>query len=455
MNKEQTKRTGFSSKIGVVLAAAGSAIGLGNIWKFPYMAGENGGGAFLIVYLICVLVFGLPLLMTEFLIGKSSGKSAYSAFRTISGNNRWQWLSWWTIIAVYILMGFYFVVTGWCANYLYEALTNGYAGLDATGLELHFNETISSPWRMIIFGWIPIFSTAAVLWFGVHKGIERLSKILMPLLLLMMVGLAIYVMTFDGSREGLRFLFKIDFSQITPEVVMMAVGQCFFSLSVGIGALITYGSYMPKTQDATMTSLQVIILDTLVALLAGVIIFPAVFAFGVDPQEGPELVFVVLPAVFQQMALGRLCGVLFFLLLFIAAITSTVSIMEVAVGNLREMSHEKLTRRHCVLIVTAFATTMMTLCVLSMTGIWSGLSLFGHDLFECSDTLVTNIMMPLGALCMSLFVGWFMPQQDIEVVPQSRKRWKQWLRPALVFALRWVVPTAILLIFLNGLGIFK
>ena len=396
------------------MAAAGSAIGLGNIWKFPYVAGENGGGAFLIVYLICVLVFGMPLLMTEFLIGKNSRKSAFSAFRVISGNNRWQWLSWWTIIAVYVLMGFYFVVTGWCVNYLYEAITNGYAGLDTAGLLQHFDRTISNPWRMVGCGLIPILLTAAVLWFDVNKGIERLSKILMPLLFVMMIGMAIYVLTFDGSGEGLRFLFKVDFSHISPKVVMMAVGQCFFSLSVGIGALVTYGAYMPKVQDATSTSLQVIILDTFVAVLAGMIIFPAVFAFGVDPQEGPELVFVVLPAVFQRMSFGWISGVVFFLLLFIAALT----------------------------------------CVLSMTGSLSWLKIFGHNLFECSDTLVTNIMMPLGALCMSLFVGWIMPKRGIEIVPNSSKRWKQKLRPALIFALRWLVPAAILLIFLNGIGIF-
>lgn len=454
MNTEQSKGSGFSSKAGVILATAGSAIGLGNIWKFPYVAGENGGGAFLIIYLLCVLLFGVPLMTTELLIGKNSGKSAYNAFRTISGNNRWQWLSWWTIIGIYILMGFYFVVTGWCGNYLYEAVTNAYAGLDATGLSQHFGETVSNPWRMIICGLLPIFFTAAVLWFDISKGIERLSKILMPLLLVMMVFMAVYVLTLDGSREGLRFLFKIDFSQITPEVVMMAVGQCFFSLSVGLGVLITYGAYMPKTQDATTTSLHVVILDTLVAVLAGIIIFPAVFSFGCDPQEGPELVFVALPAVFQKMSFGRLIGVTFFLLLFIAAITSTISIMEVAVASLRESSHGKLNRHRCVLIVTAIASVLMTLCVLSMTEIWSWLSIGGRNLFEWSDTLVTTYIMPFGALCMSLFVGWFMPKKDIEIAPNSSKRWQRWLRPGMIFALRWLVPTGILLIFLNGLGLF-
>ena len=351
-------------------------------------------------------------------------------------------------------MGFYFVVTGWCGNYLFEAVTNAYVGLDAEGLSRHFGETVSSPWRMVVCGLLPILLTAAVVWFDVSKGIERLSKMLMPLLLVMMMGMAVYVLTLDGCREGIRFLFKIDFSQITPEVVMMAVGQCFFSLSVGLGVLITYGAYMPQTQSVTTTSLQVVTLDTLVAVLAGVIIFPAVFTYGFDPKEGPELVFVVLPAVFQQMSCGWLSGVTFFLLLFIVAITSTISILEVAVASLRESSHNKLNRHQCVLIVTAAAIVLMTLCVLSMTGIWSGLSIGGRNLFDCSDTLVTTFIMPFGALCMSIFVGWFMPRKDIDVVPARLERWKRWLRPAMIFALRWLVPVAILLIFLNGLGLF-
>ena len=441
MNEEKTR--GFSSQLGVILAAAGSAVGLGNIWKFPYVAGENGGGAFLIVYLLCVLLFGLPLLMTEFLIGKNSGKSAYGAFRTISGNNRWQWLGWLCIFSAYIIMGFYFVVTGWCANYLFEAATNAYAGLDAAGLSAHFTSIVSNTPRMILFGILPVAMTAAVLWFDVNKGIERLSKILMPLFLAMMLFLAVRVLLLDGSREGLRFLFHVDFSQITPQVVMMAVGQCFFSLSVGIGALITYGAYMPKTQSSSRTSLQVGLLDTFVAVLAGVIIFPAVFTFGFSPQEGPQLVFVVLPAIFQQMSLSWLSGALFFLLLFIAALTSTISLMEIAVASLCEVSRDKLNRHQSVLIVTAIAIVLVVLCVLS------------QYLFETFDTLVTLYLMPLGALFMALFVGWFMPLQQKDLIPDGDTPLKRRLRPVFVFVLRWIVPIAILLIFLNGLGILS
>lgn len=452
---EQANKSGFNSKLGVIMAAAGSAVGLGNIWKFPYETGQNGGGAFLIVYLICVLMFGMPLLMTELLIGRKAGQSTFSAFRAISGTNRWQWLGWWSALTVLVLSGFYFVVTGWCVDYLYEAIINSYAGMETDQLLAHFKANVSNTPKVLICSLLPVLLTASILWFGVSKGIERLSKILMPLLLIMMVLMSIRVLMLDGSGAGLRFFFAPDFSQITPSVVMLAAGQCFFSLSVGLGMMITYGAYMPADQDVTKTAFSVLLLDTLVAVFAGVIIFPAVFAFGFDPAEGPELVFVVLPAVFQHMSFAWLSGVFFFFLLFIAALTSTISLMEATVASIIEVSHGKLNRHHSVLIATAIISVMVTVCVLSMTGAWSNLQLFGHDLFEISDTLVTTFMMPLGALAMSLFVGWFMPLQDKDLVPRSRKQYKQWLRPLFVFTLRWIVPIAILLIFLNGIGVFK
>ena len=416
---EQNK-SGFNSKIGVILAAAGSAIGLGNIWKFPYETGQNGGGAFLIIYLVCVLVFGMPLLMTEILIGRKAGKSTFSAFRAISGNNRWQWLGWWSAVTVLILTGFYFVVTGWCVNYLYEAVVNSYAGMGTDELLTHFNANMSNAPKMIICSIIPVLCTAAILWFGVSSGIERLSKILMPLLLVIMILMVVRVLMLDGSGKGLSFFFSPDFSQITPSVFMEAAGQCFFSLSVGLGLMITYGAYMPKNQDVTKTSFMVIVLDTLVALLAGVIIFPAVVAFGFDPAEGPELVFVVLPAVLQHMSFAWLSGVVFFTLLFIAALTSTISLMEVIVASIMELSQGKLSRHISVLIATLLICAGVVLYVLSMTGVWSGLQLFGHNLFDLSDTLVTDFMMPFSALAMSLFIGWFMPMKDQDLVPHSK-----------------------------------
>ena len=437
----EQKKTGFSSKLGLIMAAAGSAVGLGNIWKFPYIAGENGGGAFLIVYLICVALFGLPLIMTEFLIGKRSGKSAYGAFKTLNGNNRWQWLSWLCMLSAITIMGFYFVVTGWCFSYLAEALMNVLNGLSTEALTQHFTAVASNTPRMIVFSLIPVLLTAAVLWFDVNKGIERLSKILMPLLLLMMVLMAGRVLMLDGSNIGMRFFFQTDFAKITPKVIMEAMGQCFFSLSIGMGALITYGAYMPKNQNVTRTSIQVIVLDTLVALLAGVIIFPAVFAFGFDPAEGPQLVFVVLPAIFEQMSFSWLCGVLFFALLCIAALTSTISLMEVAVAFICEASNGKLNRHQSVLIASSVVMVLIVGCVLAPA------------LFNGFDEITACVMMPIGALGMAMFVGWNLPKNGEKGVLQADKGIRRWAGKIYVNVLRWLVPAAIILIFLNSLGV--
>ena len=434
----------FSSKIGLIMAAAGSAVGLGNIWKFPYIAGENGGGAFLVVYLVCVLLFGMPLIMTEFLIGKRSGKSAFGAFRELSGNSRWQWLSWLCMLTSLLIMGFYFVVTGWCFNYLAEALVNAFQGMDMDGLTAHFTQVTANLPRTIAFSVLPVVLTAAVLWFDVNKGIERLSKILMPLLLLMMFLMAGRVLMLDGSNIGMQFFFRFDFSQITPKVVMEAMGQCFFSLSIGMGALITYGAYMPKTQNVPRTSVEVIILDTLVALLAGVIIFPAVFAFGFNPAEGPQLVFVVLPAIFEQMSFSWLSSVLFFALLCIAALTSTISLMEVSVAFMSEATAKlkhPMDRRKSVLIVSAIVLVLIISCVCI------------DFLFDAFDEITSCIMMPLGALGMSLFVGWCLPRKGEKGVLSNEKGIKSWARKIFIFFLRWIVPAAIIVIFLNSLGV--
>ena len=428
------------------MAAAGSAVGLGNIWKFPYIAGENGGGAFLVVYLLCVLLFGMPLLMTEFMIGKRSGKSAYGAFSALSGNKRWQWLSWLCMLTAFVIMGFYFVVTGWCFNYLVEAVTNAFHGFGTQELTAHFATVTSNKLRMILFGILPVVLTAGVLWFDVNKGIERLSKILMPLLLGLMLLMAGVVLMLDGSSAGMRFFFRFDFAQITPQVVMEAMGQCFFSLSIGMGALITYGAYMPKGQNVIATSVQVIVLDTVVALMAGLIIFPAVFAFGFDPAEGPELVFVVLPAIFEKMTLPWVSSVLFFALLCIAALTSTISLMEVVVAFICEATADKkhpLNRRQAVGITAALVTGLLMTCV------------FVPKVFDYSDLVSACVMMPLGALGMAVFVGWFRPNKADQAVLQRESWIKRWSRKVYMFLLRFIVPLAILLIVLNGLGVFK
>ena len=438
----------FSSKIGVLLAAAGSAVGLGSIWKFPYVVGENGGGAFIILYIVCSMLFGLPLVMNEFLIGKLSGKSAYGAFRELSGTNRWQWFAWLTMLSVMILMGFYFVVTGWCIYYMVEAASNTFAGMDAAALTAFFKTFEGQAPQMVLYAVIAIVLTASVLWFDVNKGIERLSKILMPLLFLMLILMAVHMILLDGGGTGLRYLFMPDFSKITSKVVLEAMGLSFFTLSIGIGALITYGGYMPKDQNVTTTSIQMIVLVIIVSLLSGMIVFPAVFAYGFSPSEGPELTFVTLPDVFQHMFSPTLTSVSFFALMCVAAITSTISMMEVIVAFFCEATAETkrpLNRHQCVVVVALIQVVTNTLCVLSMTGSADWLSVMGHNLFDISNAVTTDILIPIGALGMALFTGWF--------VPKARYQGSRVASFIYLVILRWLVPIAIVIIFLDSLNI--
>lgn len=438
----------FSSKIGVLLAAAGSAVGLGSIWKFPYTVGENGGGAFIILYIVCSIIFGLPLVMNEFLIGKLSRKSAFGAFRVLTGSNRWQWLSWTCMLSSMFLMSFYFVVTGWCIFYMVEAASNSFAGMDASQLTAFFNTFEGNAPLMILYAVISIILTAAVLWFDVNKGIERLSKILMPLLFIMLIVMAIHMVLLDGGTAGLRFLFEPNFSKINANVILEAMGLSFFTLSLGVGVLITYGEYMPKEQNVTRTSLQMIILVIIVSLLAGSIVLPAVFAFGFSPTEGPELTFVTLPAVFTHMFSPTITSVAFFALMCVAAITSTISLMEVMVAFFCEETSETkhpLNRHQSVIFTSLILVVTNTLCVLSLTGHADWLTIMGKNLFDNFNDLVTNFLMPLGVLTMALFTGWF--------VPQTRYQGSRVASFIYLVLLRWIIPIAIVIVFLNSLNI--
>ncbi len=438
----------FSSKIGVLLAAAGSAVGLGSIWKFPYTVGESGGGAFIILYIVCSIIFGLPLVMNEFLIGKLSRKTAFGAFRALTGSNRWQWLSWTCLLSSTFILGFYFVVTGWCIFYMVEAASNSFAGMDASQLTAFFNTFEGNAHLMIIYAVISIVLTAAVLWFDVNKGIERLSKILMPLLFIMLIVMAIHMVTLDGGTAGLRFLFEPDFSKINANVILEAMGLSFFTLSVGVGVLITYGGYMPKEQNVTRTSLQMIILVIIVSLLAGTIVLPAVFAFGFSPTEGPELTFVTLPAVFMHMFSPTITSVAFFALMCVAALTSTISLMEVMVAFFCEATSETkhpLNRHQSVMVTCLILVVINTLCVLSLTGHADWLTIMGKNLFDNFNDIVTNFLMPLGVLSMALFTGWF--------APQTRYQGSRVVSFVYLVLLRWIIPIAIIIVFLNSLNI--
>lgn len=438
----------FSSKIGLLLAAAGSAIGLGSIWKFPYTVGENGGGAFIVIYIICSLVFGLPLVMNEFLIGKLSGKSAFGAFRTLSGTNRWQWLSWLTISSVMIILSFYFVVTGWCFYYMVEAASNTFTGMDANALTAYFDTFSGNVPAMTLYAVIAIALTGAVLWFDVNEGIERLSKILMPLLFVMLIVMAIHMVMLDGGGAGLRFLFEPDFSKITPKVILEAMGLSFFTLSIGLGILITYGGYMPKGQNVTTASLQMILLVILVSLLAGTIVFPAVFAYGFSAAEGPQLTFVTLPEVFQHMFSPALTSVSFFALMCVAALTSTISMMEVLVAFVCEATADTrcpLNRHQSVIAVGVLQVLANILCILSMTGHAPCLTFNGRDIFENANIVTTDFLIPFGGFATAIFTGWF--------VPKARYQGSRLASFVYLILLRWIIPFAIFVVFLNSLNI--
>ncbi len=443
----------FNSRVGVILAAAGSAVGLGNIWKFPYMVGENGGGAFLLIYVLCCVFIGFPLMVTEFSIGKRAGKGLAHAFQSLTGNRHWQWLGLMGAVVAFLLLSFYVVVTGWCFEYLWQSLLGTFHTYSTSMLEEHFATFTSSCMRPIMWSIIALVLTAVISWMGVQGGIERMSKLLMPLLLIILVLLIGRAFMMPGCDQGMRFLFRPDFSKITPSVLLNAMGQCFFSLSIAMGILITYGAYMPKGQNLIATSAQVTILDTLVAVLSGVAIFPAVFAMGVQPTEGPKLVFVILPTVFDQMSFGWLCGVLFFILITLAAVTSVLSLLEGTISYV--MDRWCLTRHRTITIIVSLLSCMLVICSLSITGHFDWMCPFGMSFFDVLDNLTSKILMPLGALGILIFVGWYCPRHDTEdeLRRHSTLQYK-WFYNLYFFLIRYIIPLVIVAIFLNGLEVF-
>ncbi|MFW6267795.1 MAG: sodium-dependent transporter, partial [Marinilabiliaceae bacterium] len=319
MKNSNSTRDNFSGKLGIIAAAAGSAIGLGNIWRFPYVLGENGGGAFLLIYLLFVLMIGVPVMISEFLIGRKAQMNVFGAFRKLAPGQHWYLIGVMGVGAAFLILAFYSVVAGWTLHYVYLSLTNALSGSAPSEIEAVFKQVQNTKLQSIAWTLLFMGGTAYIVRSGIEKGIERYTKVLMPVLALIIIALNIRSVTLDGASEGLAFLFNPDFSKINSDVVLEALGQAFFSLSIGMGVIVTYGSYIKKSESLGGTALSVSFADTLIALLAGVAIFPAAFAFGMDPGHGPGLVFVTLPNIFNQMTGGYVFGLLFFVLLSIAA----------------------------------------------------------------------------------------------------------------------------------------
>ena len=445
-------RDSFGSKFGVIAATAGSAIGLGNIWRFPYIAGENGGAAFLIIYLGFIVAIGIPVMLSEFTIGRSAQKNAFGSFKKLAPNRPWYLIGLMGVVAAFMILAFYTAVAGWTLEYIYQSVINGFAGKDSGELNSMFNSFTSGTWRPLLWFFVFMALTAFIIMAGVQKGIEKYTKILMPVLFVLLIALVIRSVTLPGAEKGINFLFKPDFSKITASTVLEALGQAFFSLSIGMGTLITYGSYIQKKDNLGSTAFSVAFTDTFIAILAGVAIFPAVFAFNINPSEGTGLVFITLPNIFQQMPGGYFFSLMFFLLLGVAALTSTISVLEVIVAFFVE--ELKLKRRIATILATSSVSVLGIMCVMS-SGLMAGVKIFGLTVFDLLDFTSANILLPLGGLFIVLFVAWYMGKNEAKKELSNNGELKAGYVPLYMFIIKFIAPLAIAFIFLQGVGLIK
>ena len=449
---EQPARESFASKFGIIAAAAGSAIGLGNIWRFPYVAGENGGGAFILIYLIFIFAIGVPVLLSEFIIGRNTRSNPYRAFKKLKPNQPWYLVGVVGIGAAFMIMAFYSAVAGWTLEYLFQSISDGFTGKNPDQLNSMFLNFRDETLRPVLWQIIFMIMTAFIVLAGVKKGIEKYTKILMPFLLVIIIILDIKALTLPGASQGLEFLFKPDFSKLSANAILEALGQAFFSLSIGMGTLITYGSYISKKDNMANSAVVVSIADTAIAILAGVAIFPAVFAFNIEPNAGTGLVFITLPNIFQQMSGGYFFSLLFFLLLTLAALTSSISVLEVVVAFFVE--NLKMKRKNATIFATISTAYLGTLCAMSWGG-FSGFELFGYNFFSLLDFLASNVLLPLGGLFIAVFVGWFYGKgKTFREISNNGKLKVQYLS-IFMFLLKYIAPVAVGLVFLYSVGIIR
>jgi neurotransmitter:Na+ symporter, NSS family len=446
------QRDSFGSKIGIIAAAAGSAIGLGNIWRFPYVTGQNGGAAFLVLYIAFILIIGVPVMLSELSIGRRAQRNAFGSFKFLKPGQPWYLVGLMGIAAAFFILAFYSTIAGWTLEYIYRALINDFSGRSANDLGEMFTSFQQSTYMPLIWQLVFMFFTGFVVFKGIKNGIEKYTKILMPLLLLLIFVICIRSITLPGAVKGLEFLFKPDFSKLNPNVVLMALGQAFFSLSIGMGTLITYGSYIQKNDNLGNTAFAVTAADTFIAILAGIAIFPAVFAFGINPSEGVGLVFITLPNIFQAMPGGYFWALAFFILLGIAALTSTISVLEVVVAYFSEEMN--ISRKKATLMGAVSISLLGAFCTLSQ-GPLKGLGLFGMDLFDNLEYTSANILLPLGGFFIVIFVGWFMGKSVVVDEITNSNTLSGRLLGIFFVIVRVIAPIAIAIVFLNGVGLLK
>ena len=448
----QQNRATFGSKLGVIMATVGCAVGLGNIWRFPYMIGQNGGAAFLAIYIICIILLGLPVMLSEFFIGRYTRKNAAGAFKVLAPGTKWSLIGYNGVLASFLILGFYSVVAGWTLEYIMQAVTGSLSDKAPEAFAQDFKLFSTEIFRPILWTVTFIGLTHFIVVSGVKEGIERTSKVMMPILFLILLALCIRSVTLPNASEGLYFLFKPDFSKITSAVVLSAMGQAFFSLSIGMGCLITYSSYFSKDTKMQITALQVTILDTLVAVMAGIMIFPAVFSFGIAPTAGPELVFITLPNIFQQLPMGAIWSLVFFLLLALAALTSTISLHEVATAYVHE--EYQITRTKAAWFVSGGVMVLGIISSLSI-GIWKEYTLFGLTFFDLLDYLTAKIMLPFGGMLICIYLGNRVDRKILKEELTNKGTVPFYFFNTYAFFMKYIAPIAIGMIFLNELGIIQ
>ena len=416
------------------------------------MVGENGGGAFLLVFLICTALLGLPIMITEFFIGRHSRSNAAGAFKKLAPGTQWKWIGYNGVLAAFLILGFYSVVSGWTLEYIWQALSGSLDGKTTEEFTTDFRAFSSSVVRPIVWTVVFVGLTHFIIASGVEKGIERASKVMMPALFFILIALCIRSVTLPGMEEGLAFFLEPDFSKITSSVVLSAMGQTFFSMSIGMGCLITYSSYFGKETNLQATAIQVIVLNTLVAVLAGIMVFPAVFSFGIEPTAGPELVFITLPNIFEQLPFGSLWSLVFFVLLALAALTSTISLHEVATAYIHEEYH--LTRHQAAWVVSIGVSILGAIASLSF-GVLREYTIGGLIIFDALDYLTAKIMMPLGGMFICIFVGTRIEKRILKEELTNNGTIPFYFFHTYAFVVKYIAPIAIGLIFLNELGVFS
>ena len=448
---EKPKQQLFTTRLGVIAATVGSAVGLGNIWRFPYEAGVHGGGAFLVIYILFIFLLGVPVLCAEFALGRSTHMNVLGCFRQLKPRQPF-----WKIVGIIgvasgvMILSFYSVIAGWTLEYFFVALRGDVTGHTTAELHSMFSE-FTTGWRPVMWTVLFLLVNYCVIVRGVQKGVEKAANILTPALMVLLAVFCINSLTMSGAADGLAFLFKPDFSQITPSVVIGAMGQAFFSLSLGLGCMLTYASYFPDETPLVRSAAVTVVLDILTALMAGMLIFPVVFTYGFSPQEGPTLVFEVLPAIFTQISGGALWAPLFFFMLFLASLTSTISMSEIGIAWLTQ--DRGVSRGKACAVIIAIAMVCGVACALSFS-YWAGMSLPGIgeiNIFNIFDYTSSNILLPLGGMLISIFAGWMLDRNVLRRELTTPVTAFAVLAPAIVFLLRYVCPVMILVIFVANL----